>query len=532
MELWEPRASVRLRPGVDEAIARATQASPTADAATSRIPVPTDQGVVLITRSTQGSLADRELRLAPAQALELARWLAPAVLDPRSTTGGRLRPDDIVLDDRGVPRLLSLGLPAAEAVLEVPHYTAPEVLRGRKPDAASGLYGLGVLLFRGLTGTWPVPAKNLQDLLARRPQAIRPSTLRPDLPPAVDVLVEGLLNEQPARRVEAVRDLGAWSGAEPVLDLAPKSAPERPRLTPTTTAVTTTTATTPAQRPGSHLVVAQVHDLPPSARYLVAALAGLDENSIMRAASRRQGVVVAGLASPDAAQALARRLGIHGVQARVRGTTGTGRGALFVLALLAFATAVPALLLSPIASLALAAVGFVLALLAWSRPPRSLKRGPGPIRAALPEVAGLQQRVDRQVVRLVGLELPEPVARDLRDDLFHVHQRITELATSRAELTRSLQAIDDHEAGEPLRRSVTSIDREFDAVSDVLNELEAMIAAQAEVGKGPGGDALDRLTQRMAALRAARSELSAPTDVDHALDKRMRAAAAKQKTGR
>jgi len=530
MELWEPRASVRLRPGVEGAIASATQASPTADAALSRIPVPTQQGKVLITRTTQGSLADRDLRLAPTEALELARWLAPAVLDPRSTTGGRLRPDDIVLDEHGVPRLLTLGLPAAEAVLEVPHHTAPEVLRGRTPDAASGLYGLGVMLFRSLTGAWPVPAKNLQDLLSRSPEAIRPSTLRPDLPPSVDVLVEALLSVDPANRIEAVRDLGAWTGPEPVLDLAPRAVPQRPKLTPTTTAVTTTSATSLATRPGNNLVVAQVHDLPPSGRYLVAALAGLDEAAIMKASGRRQGVVIAGLASSDAAQALARRLGSHGIQANVRGSTSTGRGALFLLAVASFASVAPALLLHLFVALAVASLGLVLALLAWSRPPRSLQRGPGAVRAALPEVASLQQRIDRQAVRLVGLDLPEPVARDIRDDLFHLHQRVDELARTRAELTRSLHTIDDAEAGEPLRRSVAAIDVEFDEMSDVLNELEAMIAARAEAAELSGGDALDRLTQRMQALRAARSELDAPSDVDHALQKRRRAAA-KQRSG-
>lgn len=525
MELWEPRASVRLRPGVEAAIARATVASPTAAAAASRIPVPTEQGKVLITRSTQGSLAERDIRFAPAQAIELARWLAPAVLDPRSTLGGRLRPEDIVLDEEGVPQLLSLGLPAAEAVLEVPHHTAPEVLRGRQPDPAAGLYGLGVVLFRGLTGTWPVPAKNLQDLLSRSPDAIRPSTLRPDLPPSVDVLVEGLLSVEPQRRVEAVRDLGAWTGPPPMLDLPTRAVPARPKLTPASTTLTTTASTAPAERPGHNLVVAQVHDLPPSARYLVAALAGLDEAQIMRAASRRQGVVVAGLAGLDAADALAQRMGAHGIQAHVRGSTGTGRGALFLLALAAFVTAAPTLLLSPIAALAVASVGFVLALLAWTRPPRSLQRGPGPARAALPEVANLQQRIDRQVVRLVNIELPEPVARDIRDDLFHLHQRVDELAKSRVELTRSLHSIDDAEAGEPLRRSVAAIDAEFDEMSDALDELEAVIAARAESRDQPGGDALGRLTQRMDALEAARSELTAPTDVDHALSRRRKAAA-------
>jgi hypothetical protein len=523
MELWEPRASVALRPGAARALAAASQASPTSEAALSRIPVPTEQGTVIITQPTQGSLASRELRLSPEQAHELARWLAPAVLDPRSNLAGRLRPDDVQLDSDGVPRILSLGLPAAEAVLEVPHHTAPEVLRGAEPTASAGLYGLGVMLYRSLTGAWPVPAKNLQDLLARQPTPIRPSTLDPRLPPAVDVLVEGLLSLDPQQRIETVRELGAWSGPPPVLDLAPLARPKRPKLpVPTTTTVPTTSD--PGERPGRHLVVAQVHDLPPSARYLVAALAGLDEARLMRASTRKQAVVVAGLARVEAAQALAQRLAGHGIQAQVRGSTGTGRGALGLAAATAIVTAGISLIFSPLASLAIAGAGFALAMLAWSRPPRSLQRGPGPQRAARPEVAGLQQRVDRLAVRLAGLELPEPVARDLRDDLFQVHQRVDELARSRAEITRSLHSIDDAEAGEPLRRSVAAIDAEFDEIADVLDELEAAVTARGGAAE-TAPDTLDRLNRRIQALRSARSELEPST---HELRERRRRAASKQ----
>ena len=79
MELWEPRASVRLRPGVQDAIAAATRSSPSADAALSRIPVPTEQGKVLITRSTQGCLADREIRIG--------RGLHPSPASPVANRG-------------------------------------------------------------------------------------------------------------------------------------------------------------------------------------------------------------------------------------------------------------------------------------------------------------------------------------------------------------------------------------------------------------------------------------------------------------
>ncbi len=529
MELWEPRASVKLRPGAREAILSASQASPTTAAAMSRLLLPTEQGTVCITQPTGGSLADRELRLTADQAVALARWLAPAILDPRSTLAGRLRPQDIVLDHQGVPKLLSLGLPPAEAVLEVPHYSAPEALRGRPAKQASALYGLGVILFRALTGAWPVPAKNLQELLTKRPPAIRPSAYRPDLSPEVDVLVQGLLSNDPTLRVETVRDLGPWTGPSLQLDLAPAASPEAPPVRPTTTAlVAQPSAVSPAERPGNNRVIAKVRDLSPSARYLVSVLSGIQESQLERAANRRQGVVVTALASPEAARALADRLAGHGVKAQVATSLRTGRGALGLLGFLTILTAGLSLVFSPIAALAFAAVGFVLAFLAFTRPPKALERGSGLRRDSRADVAALQKHVDRLAVRLVGLELPEPVARDLRDDLHRLHQRIDELARSRVELTRSLRAIDDAEAGEPLRRSVESIDTEFDAISDVLAELEATMASQGAIDPATAGDAVGRIGARLRALRAARSELGeGKTEGDL---QRRRAAAQRQKT--
>jgi hypothetical protein len=520
MELWEPKASVLLRPGARQALAASTTASPTAEAALPRFWIPTDQGSVCITPPTEGTLADRKLALSPEQAVDVARWLGPAILDPRGAQRDRLRPEDIVLDAGGVPRLLGLGLPPAEAVLEVPHHTAPEVLRRQPAGTASGLYGLGVILFRALTGAWPVPARNLQDLLARGGAPLRPSALRGDLPPAVDALVQGLLAFAANDRIGALRALGPWTGPPPVLTLERADGPASAPAVRPGTAIVPTSAAPPAQHPGGHLVIADVRDLGPSTRFLVAALAGLDLPTVERAANRHQGIVVAALGTDADARRMVESLGSHGLSAHVATSVGGGRFLLGLLALSAILTAVPAVLFSSILALVLALAGFAMAIIAFSRPHAALRSGPAPRRDERQEAAALERRVDTLAVRLVDTSLPAPVASDLRDDLYHLHQRVAELSTSRAQLTRALRAIDHAEASEPLRRSVAAIDREFDEMGDVLDDVEAALAARFGEEGASAGDAVERINRRLAALRTASAEL------DPEADRRRRAAAA------
>jgi len=522
MDLWEPRASVLLRPGAAQAWSRAAQAAPTAEAALPRLWVPTDQGMVCVTPAVAGTLDDVRLELGPAQALEIARWLGPAILDPRGTQRDRIRPEDVALDETGVPRLLALGLPPAEAVLEIPHHTAPEVLQRRSPTPASGLYGLGVLLYRALTGAWPVPARSVQDLVARGTTPVRPSALRRDIPPSVDVLVEGLLSTEPGWRLEALRELGPATGPGPVLDLPREPARALSQAPGPLAPLAQPGAQPPARGPGQHLVIAEVHDLAPAARFLVAALAGVAPGVVDAAAGRRQGVVVGALATPGDAQRMTEHLGQMGLRTRTASSLGGGRGALGLLALAAIASAGGAVLVSTAAALTLAAVGFALAVLALLRPAAALRGGPAPRHQEQQEAAAIERRIAGLAIRMVEASLPGPVARDLRDDLHRLSRRIEELCASRADLTRALRAVDHAEAGAPLRRSVAAIDREIDEMADVLDEVEAVLAQRhQDAGPGPS-DAVARITERIAALQAARTELE--PSPDH--DRRRQAAAA------
>jgi len=92
--------------------------------------------------------------------------------------GGR-----IVLMDFGAGRDRS-ATAMIGAITGTPLYMSPEVLRGEASTRQTDLYSLGVLLFRMVTGRYPVEGRSLRDVLDRHNGGTRTQLrdLRPDLP--------------------------------------------------------------------------------------------------------------------------------------------------------------------------------------------------------------------------------------------------------------------------------------------------------------------------------------------------------------
>jgi TolB-like protein/Tfp pilus assembly protein PilF len=106
----------------------------------------------------------------------------------------------LVLMDFGTG--LELHGDQAPAAAGTPLYLAPEVLAGGAATVQTDVYAIGVVLFRLLTGAYPVSASDLEGL--RRAHALgertRLRSLRPDVPPRLARVVEHALDSDPARR--------------------------------------------------------------------------------------------------------------------------------------------------------------------------------------------------------------------------------------------------------------------------------------------------------------------------------------------
>jgi serine/threonine-protein kinase len=130
-----------------------------------------------------------------------------------------VKPSNVLLDARERVYLADFGLSRRVAEHEVPAgpglslgtpaYASPEQIEGGAVDGRTDLYSLGCLLYECLTGE--VPFRRDSDLAVLwahlHEDAPRPSARRPELPEAVDAVVERAMDKDPAERYPSCTEL-------------------------------------------------------------------------------------------------------------------------------------------------------------------------------------------------------------------------------------------------------------------------------------------------------------------------------------
>jgi serine/threonine-protein kinase len=159
------------------------------------------------------------------RAVEIAAFVAEALAyaHGKSVVHRDIKPENIMvlsngelkITDFGVAKLLDASQTQSGVVLGTPNYMSPEQLTGAKVDGRSDLFSLGVVFYELLTGARPFQAKNIAEMLRMHEthQPAAPSTLRADVPPAVDAIVLRALKRDTAERYQQgeqmARDLRA-----------------------------------------------------------------------------------------------------------------------------------------------------------------------------------------------------------------------------------------------------------------------------------------------------------------------------------
>jgi tRNA A-37 threonylcarbamoyl transferase component Bud32 len=96
------------------------------------------------------------------------------------------------------------------AAMGSPYYMSPEQIQGKEVSFHSDMYSLGVVLYELLTGGRPFSGQNIEALMQKiiQEEPAPPSSLRADLPKAIDSLVLRALKKDPQQRYATWAEFG------------------------------------------------------------------------------------------------------------------------------------------------------------------------------------------------------------------------------------------------------------------------------------------------------------------------------------
>jgi len=135
-----------------------------------------------------------------------------------------LKRENVLLTAKGTPCVIDFGiaqppgrvrqLPGAAGVIGTPRIMAPEQLSGYDVDGQSDLFSLGILLFELISsGVSPFAGADKSDaeaismVLGQRPVMV--DTLQPGTPKPLALLIDQLLEKEPARRPSSANEVAA-----------------------------------------------------------------------------------------------------------------------------------------------------------------------------------------------------------------------------------------------------------------------------------------------------------------------------------
>src|SRR5579884_346408 len=163
------------------------------------------------------------------RAMNIALQIAQALeyIHSKGVVHRDLKPENIMVNGNDRIKLIDFGIAANvgskrltfakfSQTMGTPDYISPEQVKGKRGDARSDIYALGVMLYEMLTGKVPFTGSNaftiMNDRLLNNP--VPPREIDPGISPEMQEIIYRAIEREPANRYSSAREM-AWDLEHP-----------------------------------------------------------------------------------------------------------------------------------------------------------------------------------------------------------------------------------------------------------------------------------------------------------------------------
>jgi eukaryotic-like serine/threonine-protein kinase len=167
------------------------------------------------------NILSEETRLPPERAAYITGEILQALdyIHHHGVVHRDLKPENIMVGPNDAIKLIDFGLAGQEGsrrltfakltqVMGTPNYISPEQVKGKRGDARSDIYSVGVMLYEMLTGKCPFDGPNpfaiMNERLLNNP--VPPRELNPEISPELQEIIYRAMEREPQNRYPTARE--------------------------------------------------------------------------------------------------------------------------------------------------------------------------------------------------------------------------------------------------------------------------------------------------------------------------------------